>query len=385
MKKFNRILSALLIAVLALSLTACKNKAPETQDELELSIYNIGEYLKSEVKNPSYEDEIAYISLLRSGSLKYYENNAKKYTEDLNDIIITKTDDINPEDYIDIIFSYTSKGTHAPSFLLDEISYDSSLLKGGYLNKIRALIAFESGSYIPLVDGDITTDGLIEFILSLQMQDGSFQYKGMDETIIEITANSVIALALTQETPEIKTAIEKGVSYLSTRIRKDDNLKDLALTVVALNTAEISATDIQGNDLISWINAYQREDYSFNKENPEDKDGNIEDTAYALMGLTSQYRFNHDMYSFFNMNDILDDVNYNPQTFYAFFFVVPKGMVNVINVSLIVLALGALILVFRFKRIRKLKNEGVYNEKENREMTDEEIVKKDIEEAKKEG
>ncbi len=382
MRKINKHISLVLLILIIFSLVGCAEKPPETDNVIELSIYHTAEYLKDEVKSLEHKEELSVIALLRSNNISYYDNSAKGYNEDISNIVANMTDTISAEDYINVILASTSTGNYAQTILLDNISYDSDLLRGGYLNKVRALIAFESGNYIPSDDGDVTIDGLVEFILSLQMEDGSFQYKGMEETPIEVTANAVIALALTNETPEITAAIDNGVDYLSTRIRQDDTIKDLALTVMAINATENDASNVEGNDLIAWILSYQREDCSYNKENPEDKNGNIDDTSYALMALTSQFRYQHDMYSIFDMNDVLDDSINNPKTVYLLAFVVPTWAVNYINIAFAILALIILVLILRFKRIKKLREEGIYNETEDRKMTDEEIVEQDIQEAK---
>ena len=71
-----------------------------------------------------------------------------------------------------------------------------------------------------------------------------------------------------------------------------------------MNTAGITATDVEGKDLTKWLMSYQRDDGSFSFDT-EAKKGNIEDTSIALLGLASQYRFDNGMTSIYDMSDVL--------------------------------------------------------------------------------
>ncbi len=385
MKKIKKIISFVLIFTLSFALTACQSKPPETTNRLELAIFYTGEYLADEMKNPNIEDGLMVTALLRSMHVSFDDNISKKYTETVYETLLNNNGtlaDLSLEKYPDVMLAYTSTGKlvnedeYGYGNLVDSLSYDSEILKGGYLNKIKTLIAIESGYYNISEDGDITVENLVSFILDLQVEDGSFQYKGMQETPIEVTANSVIALSLTEKTQETQTAIENGVKYLSTRIRADDSIEDLALTVTALNTAGVDATDLEGNDLISWIMEYEREDFSYNQSQPEAKDGNLEDTAYALMAFSSQYRFENELNSYYDMSDVILEAKNSDS---SLFDVLSVGVILIIVAVILIVVL---ILFLRIKKIKKLREEGIYNEKESREMTDEEIIKRDINEAK---
>ncbi len=385
MKHLNKIISLLLVFVMALSLTGCQS-APETDDRLELAIYTTGSYLEGETKNPEYGNELEFIALLRSGHIDFWDRPATTYETRVNSFlsdnagVLGEDFDSHPDKYPDVILAYTALGKYADrtsnADLLIGISFNSELLKGGYLNKIEALTALKSADYTLSEEGDVTEEELIEFALSLQVEDGSFQYAGMKESLIEVTANAVIALSLCEETTKIKEAIEEGSDYLTTHIRKDDSLKDLALTVVALNSANRDATDVEGNDLLTWVLDQEREDGSYNKEDPEEKDGNIEDTAYALMAISSQYRFENDMTSYFDMSDIAGGTHNKLSPEWQMYL-------QFMQVFLVVgIAFLAIMLVVSRIRIKKWRAAGIYNEKAGRMMTDEEIAKRDIEEAK---
>ncbi len=385
MKNIKKMLSIILVFCMTFSLTACQKKAPETTDRIELAIFYTGEYLADEMKNPNIEDGLMVTSLLRSMHVKFDDSISDKYTETVYETLLNNNGtlgDLSLEEYPEVMLAYTSTGKlvnedeYGYGNLIYSLNYDSEILRGGYLNKIRTLTAIESGHYNINEDGDITVESLVEFILDLQEEDGSFQYKGMQETPIEITANSVIALSLTEKTQETQTAIESGVKYLSTRIRNDDSLKDLALTVAALNTAGVDATDLEGNDLISWIMEYEREDFSYNQNQPDAKDGDLQDTAYALMAFSSQYRFENDLNSFYDMSDVILEVKNSDRSLLDVFM---SPLFLILGVILLIVIL---VLFIKIKKTKKLKAEGIYNEAESREMTDEEIIQRDIKESK---
>ncbi len=386
MKSLKKLLALILSISIVLSLTACSEQPPQTDDEIELAIHYTGEYILEEMGRADYGDEVAITALIRSNHIDFWHTQALNYETEMNDSlsrnagIVGEDSQGHIEKYPDVIFAFTAVGKYADKTskanLMQGVSYDSTVLLGGYLNKIRALIAIECGDYPLLDDADVTVEDLVEFIISLQKEDGSFQYSGMKETVIDVTANAVQALALTDSTPEIDEAVQNGVTYLSTRVRSDDTIKDLANTIVALNTAGVSAKDVEGNDLTQWIMQRAMEDHSYSDVSVQD--GDLVTTSYALMGLASQYRFDNAMTSYYDMSDILGGTHnklspaWNLYLKYVQFFI---GALVICGISIYFTAK---------KRIAKWRAEGIYNEEKRRMMTDEEIAQRDLKRAQME-
>lgn len=135
-------------------------------------------------------------------------------------------------------------------------------------------------------DGDLTREDLVEFVLSLQNEDGSFSYKGMEETVTQVTSRAVVALSLTEQSRQVKAAVKSGVEYLENTVKTTDDLKDLSKAIIALNTAGVDATDVNGNDLVKALILRQNSDGSFAQSTKDE--GNKDDTATALLALASR-------------------------------------------------------------------------------------------------
>ncbi len=320
MKNFKKIIALVLVVILSFSVVGCSSKVGVEDDGTEIvaAINSAGKYLVKKTSSPTYGDETTVIALNRSTYIDYWHNISQVYEDKLthvvrsNGYVLGKNGKVYVDGYDDAILAHTAIGVLADKASSNDftqgISYDSVVMEGGYLNKINCLIALESGKYPMFKDGDLTRQDLIDFTMELQKSDGSFQYKGMDGvTPVKVTAAAVTALALTGETGangEITQAIENGLDYLTVAIRETDSLDDVVSTIIALNTTGNTAMDVQGKDLTQWIMKYAKDDGGFSV-NPEDKKSNKEDTALVLLGLASQYRFNNDMTSIYNMSDVL--------------------------------------------------------------------------------
>ncbi len=322
MKNLKKIIALMLCVVMAFSMTACGSKTGLTDDGTQTAITEgingAGKFLVKKITSPSYGDETAIIALNRSTYIDYWHNRSTLYDEGLahvvksNGYVLGKDGKVYADGYDDVILAHTTIGiladkSQANNFI-DGISYDSVVMQGGYLNKVRALIALECGKYTMSEKGDLTRGDLIDFVMGLYNENGYFDYAGLhEETPVLITANAVTGLALSGEAasnPEIAAAIESGVEYLKGHIRETDSPEDIVATIIALNTTGHSGQDVEGKDLTARLLAYQREDGSCSFDT-QDKKGNVDDTALVLLGLASQYRFNTGMTSIYDMSDVL--------------------------------------------------------------------------------
>lgn len=379
MKNSKRFIALVLAIIFTFSLAGCSSSKVSDETAIGQSINSAGKYLVKKNAKPDYGDEIMLIALLRSNYIDYWHNRATLYESAMNSMIsrnsyvLGEKGEVYSDGYPRVILAFTALGKYADrtsaADLIMGISFDSVVLEGGYINKINALTALESGKYEMYEEGDLERQDLIDFTLSLQQQDGSFTYKGMTDTPIKVTASAVTALALTGE-ESVKDAVQAGADYLITHIREDDSLDDITSTIIALNTAGITATDVEGKDLTEWLMKYQRDDGSFSFDTRAKK-GNPEDTSIALLGLASQYRFDNGMTSIYDMSDVLGGTHNKLSPGWELY-------ANVMKVFALLrgLFLAVLFIISRI-RIRKWKAAGVYNEKTGRMMTDDEIAERD--------
>ena len=385
MKNFRRIAALVMAVILSLSLVGCSSgiEADETNAELVQAINNTSKYILKEVTAPTYGDETAIIALNRSTYIDYWHNRTTNYVNKLDHLIKSNgyvlgngsKKIVYAEGYPDAILAMTTAGIYAnwanSGDLLQGISYDNVVMMGGYLNKVDALTALESGKYTPSEGGDLTRQDLIDFTMELQKADGSFSYANMGEVSeIEVTASAVTGLILTGEGDEVADAAASGVEYLKANISEDAAPMDIIKTVIALNTAGVDATDVDGKDLISWVMKYARDNGSFSFDETAKK-GNKDDASWALMALASQYRFQQGMTSVYDLSDVLGGTHNQLS---------PGWMMNlrIMIFSMFFMGLFMLGLLIVSKiRIARWRKEGVYNEVARRKMLDSEIAERD--------
>ena len=385
MKKFRRIAALVMAVILSLSLVGCSSgiEADETNAELVQAINNTSKYILKEVTAPTYGDETAIIALNRSTYIDYWHNRTTNYVNKLDHLIKSNgyvlgngsKKIVYAEGYPDAILAMTTAGIYAnwanSGDLLQGISYDNVVMMGGYLNKVDALTALESGKYTPSEGGDLTRQDLIDFTMELQKADGSFSYANMGEVSeIEVTASAVTGLILTGEGDEVADAAASGVEYLKANISEDATPMDIIKTVIALNTAGVDATDVDGKDLISWVMKYARDNGSFSFDETAKK-GNKDDASWALLALASQYRFQQGMTSVYDLSDVLGGTHNQLS---------PGWMMNlrIMIFSMFFMGLFMLGLLIVSKiRIARWRKEGVYNEVARRKMLDSEIAERD--------
>ncbi len=385
MKKFRRISTLIMAVVLSLSLVGCDSTGvmdDGTQTELVQSINATGKYLLKEVTAPGYGDENVIIALNRSTYIDYWHNRTTNYVNKLDHLIKSngyvlgdsKTREVYADAYPDAILAMTTAGIYAnwaaSGDLLQGISFDNVVMMGGYLNKVDALTALESGKYTPSETGDVTRQDLIDFTMSLVQPDGSFSYANMgDVSKIEVTSSAVTGLILSGEGGEVAKAAADGVEYIKANVKESDSPTDIIKAVIALNTAGVDATDVNGKDLISWVMKYSRDDGSFSFDETAKK-GNVEDAAWSLLALASQYRFTQGMTSLYDLSDVLGGTHNQLS---------PAWMWNVRITITIMILMGIFmvgLLILSKIRIARWKKEGIYDEVHNCRMSDAEIAER---------
>ena len=381
MKTFKRIAALALALILAFSMVGCSSdgvKDDGTQTELVQSINATGKYLTRKITSPTYGDENAIIALNRSTYIDFWHNRTQNYMSKLNAFIknngrvLGKNKEVYADGYPDVILSVTTAGIYAnwssSQDLLEGISFDKVVMMGGAINKVDALTALECGKYELVPQGDLTRQDLIDFTMELQKADGSFSYSDMgDVTEIEVTASAVTGLILSGEKGEVEDAVKSGVEYLKANISEDDKPVDIVKTVIALNTAGIDATDVNGKNLIEYINTYARKDGSYSFDTSAKK-GNKQDSGWAMLALASQYRFTQGMTSMYDLSDVLGGTHNMLSPEWMLYVKVMIGFMMFMGVVMVAL------LILSRVRIHKWKKEGIYDYENNCRMSDEEIA-----------
>lgn len=387
MKIFKRFAALMLAVVLSVSLVGCTDSKIKSQDPaMQEAIDGAGKYLIKKITKPTYGDETAIIALNRSNYIDYWHNRSTIYVTSLDHVIksngytISKHGDIIAEAYPQAILAMTAVGIYADKTasadLTAGIGYDNIVLQGGYINKIKALTALECGKYNAYEKGDLSRQDLIDFVMGLQQEDGSFNYKGADVSVIDITANAVTALALTEE-DYVKDAVENGVEYLKSHIRENDDIVDIVDTIIALNTAGYTADDVNGKDLVDIVMSFQRENGAFSFDVAAKK-GNEKDTALGLLALASQYRFEEGLSSIYDMRDVVGGTHNKLS---------PAWTLNVKLMKYFLISMAIFLMcLFVVSRVRiaRWKKEGIYDYAKGCRYSDSEIAAmKEAKEARK--
>ena len=376
MKSKKRIISAVLAVFAAVSMTACSQKAKniDTSTELGKNVEATASYVYKKLgNNPKQGTEMSVISLLESGYMDYWDDRAQNYVINMNNFIqkggnkIADKKNILWDQYPIVFETFTACGIYADKTanadLTQGITVDAITLMGGFDNKINCLTALECGGlgvYQSYNNENLTREDLVEFILGLQQPDGSFSYSGMTDglTVAKVTSDAVIALMSTAQTEEITRAANKGADYLKNTVKPTDDLYDVCATVIALNYAGRDARDYVDG---LTIRAYSDGSYS---KNTADKKGNIEDSSYVLLALSSQYRFEKGMAKVYDYSESYGMAHNKLSPMW-------KTYVNIMKFALgfIILGLIGLFILSRV-RIAKWRKAGIYNERASRMYTD---------------
>lgn len=388
MKNFKRIMALVLTVVLSIAMTGCYASGIETEGEptqLVQQINATGKYLTKKISAPTYGDENAIIGLTRSTYIDFWHKHPTNYVNKINHFIksngyvLGEDHQVYADGYPDVILAVTTCGIYAnwssATDLLEGISFDNVVMMGGYLNKVDALTALECGKYSLVDRGDLTRQDLIDFTMEMQLADGSFSYADMGEVSkIEVTSSAVTGLILSGEKDEVEQAANSGVEYLIANVSENDKPVDIVKAVIALNTAGVDATDVDGKDLIGYIMEYARDDGSFSFDKSAKK-GNKSDSAWALLALASQYRFQQGMTSIYDMSDVLGGTHNQLSPEWMLYVKIMIAFMIFMGVFMI-----GLLIKSRFT-IAKWKREGIWDEEKKQRLSDAEIAAKKAAEA----
>ena len=322
----KNIIKKIFVIFFAITLSARSITFASSNSALEKAIGNAAEYILNTVKNPAFGvigGEWAIIGLARSGySLpdsyfaSYYKA-VEQYTRSSKGVLHEN----KYTEYSRIILSLTAAGYDPRSvagydLLLPLGDFEKTLLQG-INGPIWALIALDSLDYsIPATaNRQATRELYVEEILRRQSLSGGWSLAG-EGGDPDITGMALQALAKYQDRPDVKTATNKALVFLS-NIQDakggyaswgDANLESVVQVLVALCELGISVHDNRfvkdGNTLIDNILSFRNSNGGFN-HTAGGNDHSQMASEQALYGLVAAKRVAEGKSSLYRMSDVL--------------------------------------------------------------------------------
>ena len=298
---------------------------------LDSAIEKCGNYLISNVKNPSFGvtgGEWTVLGLARSGKTvpaNYFANYYKSICSHISSCKGVLHRSKNTE-YSRLILALTAIGKHPGNVsgynLIMPLSDYEKTLKQGINGPVWALIALDSGNYnIPensAVKVKATRDAYINYILSKQLKDGGWALSG-EVAEADITGMVLCALSRYKGRGNVKSAIDKAIVKMSSAQTKTggfasedgESLESAACMLTALCSLGISPDDYRfvknGNSLTDNICSYMLPSGGVSHSKKEMKE-NLMATEQAFYALVAAKRYYQGKKSLYDMSDVVKNV-----------------------------------------------------------------------------
>lgn len=162
---------------------------------------------------------------------------------------------------------------------------------------IYALLSLDSLDYSIPDGAAYTRQDLVEALLSYQKPEGGISLDASMDGDVDITAMAIQALAPYCEQPEVKTAVEKALVWLSERMTEngtftyygDENTEScaqviLALCAMGIDPAESEMFTIYGNTILDGLNRFRMQDGMY-RHVMNDESFDYMSTYQALLAL----------------------------------------------------------------------------------------------------
>lgn len=241
MHMYKKLTALLLVLLTLLSMTACKetpvgNTEPSTSSEqlqtsalpetANTAFVQTGNYLSGLDTSVigAFGSEWVIIGLARSGRLdekaaEAYKQAAAEYVAAVGSAKLHKS---KCTDTVRVILALTAIGADVTNVggynLLEGLAEMDYVKKQGNNGPAWALIALDSGNYSVPIAADpakqVSREGLIDYILSVQCADGGWSLSG-SASDLDVTAMTLQALAPYAKDDGVSSAVQTALTYLS--------------------------------------------------------------------------------------------------------------------------------------------------------------------------
>lgn len=166
-------------------------------------------------------------------------------------------------------------GNAALSSLLSQLMEYDSIMGKGIFGAVNTLVAYDSRSYSVPNGVKNNRQTLVESILEMQREDGSFPIYSTSKSDIDTTAMVASALSGYTDNTKVKNAVEKAIAFLAENQTENggfgyqggENCESLAQVIIALSSNGISLSDerfVKGEkNLVDALLEYQTADGGF--------------------------------------------------------------------------------------------------------------------------
>ena len=279
-------------------------------------INSIGNYILNTVTEPavgSVGGEWAVLGLSRSGLdvpdeyYKSYYDNVEKYAKNKKGILHKN----KYTEYSRVVIALCSIGKNPENvsgynLIAPLLDYDS-VIKQGINGPAWALIALDAAEY----NNDEIRTKYIDLILSRQLSSGGWALNSsVQEADVDITAMVLTALSSYMDKVKVKTAVDKGLSYLSGIQNIDGSFgeysESTSQVIVALSSLGISQKDSRfvknGKTAVDALMSFHIDKKGF-RHAKSDKESNLMSTEQGFYALVSLKRFEDGKSKLFDMSD----------------------------------------------------------------------------------
>jgi hypothetical protein len=215
----------------------------------------------------------------------------------------------NVTDYARKVLAATAIGIDATNVagydLVEKIYNNERMTNQGLNGAIYSLLALDSGKYSVPATAKWTQDKLVSQILSKQNTDGGFTLtSGASDP--DVTAMALTALSAHLDKPEVKTAGERAISWLSQKQQQDggygDSSESVAQVIIALASNNVDPTQQQftkdGHNLVHRLLSFKTAGGGF--AHTIGGESNILATEQALQALVAYQMYLKNEGRFFN-------------------------------------------------------------------------------------
>lgn len=172
-----------------------------------------------------------------------------------NDLITNEGYFRNVTDYERTVLGLTAAGKDATDFagynLIEKIYSNERMTNQGNNGVIYALLAYDSGNYLVPDDAEWTRESLVNYLLDVQLEDGSWSLFGSTPSA-DITGMALAALAPYKEQATVQAAIDKAVEWIasnqdptggfSSDFNGGDSSETTAQIIIGLSTVDEDPT-----------------------------------------------------------------------------------------------------------------------------------------------